>query len=178
MKRKNKKDWHFSVWLLTKIRVLIIPIIRFFKYYSYQTYYIEGGGGKLQVGENVYLVNTLINVESGSVFIGDNTIFGYNVMLLTGRHNFHKGERLFIQMQRETDKKLGAGVEVPKSGYDIRIGNGCWVTSGAIIVGGVTIGNNVIVSAGAVVTKDVPDYSIVGGVPAKIIGDTRDLSNK
>jgi maltose O-acetyltransferase len=175
MKRKNQNDWHFSVWLLMKIRVVIIPIIRFFKHYSYQTYYLEGNGGKLQVGKNVYLVNTLINVESGSVFIGDNTIFGYNVMLLTGRHNFHKGERLLIQMQRETNKKLGAGVEVPKSGYDIRIGNGCWVTSGAIISGGVTIGNNVIVSAGAVVTKDVPDYSIVGGVPAKIIGDTRNL---
>ena len=49
------------------------------------------------------------------------------------------------------------------------------IAAGAIVSGGVTIGDNVIVAAGAVVTKDVPDYSIVAGVPAKVIGDTRKL---
>ncbi len=154
-------------------------LIKFLKYYAYQTHYLEGDGGKLVVGNRVYLVNTLFNVESGSIFIGDNTIFGYNVMVLTGRHHFNDGERISIQLQKlHPEKRFGAGVEVPRKGYDIHIGTGCWIASGAIISGGVTIGNNVIVASGAVVSKDVPDFAIVGGVPAKIIGDTRDLKNE
>ena len=49
------------------------------------------------------------------------------------------------------------------------IGNDCWIGDNAFIVGGVSIGNGAVVLAGAVVTKDVPPYAIVGGVPAKII---------
>ena len=65
---------------------------------------------------------------------------------------------------------------MPSSGYDIRIGRGTWIASGAIITGGVTVGDNVIVAAGAVVTKDVPDFSIAAGIPARVIGDTRNLT--
>ncbi len=157
----------------------MMALIQFCKYYAYQTHYIEGDGGKVVVGKRVYLVNTLLNVESGSIFIGDYTIFGYNVMLLTGRHLFNEGERISIQLQKKyPEKRFGAGVEVPRSGYDIHIGSGCWIASGAIISGGVRIGNNVLVASGAVVSKDVPDFAIVGGVPAKIIGDTRNLKNE
>ena len=152
-------------------------LIRFLKFYTYQTYYIEGDGGVLSLGERVYLTNTLINVESGSVTIGDHTIFGYNVMLLTGRHEYYRGERLSLYLQRINNKKYGAGVEVPRVGFNINIGSGCWIASGAIVTGNVSIGNNVIVAAGAIVVKDVPDFAIVGGVPAKIIGDTRNLDS-
>lgn len=65
-----------------------MPVIRFLKYYAYQTPYVEGDGGSLHLGKGVRLANALVNVESGSVYIGDNTIFGYNVMVLTGRHSF------------------------------------------------------------------------------------------
>lgn len=51
----------------------------------------------------------------------------------------------------------------------IKIGSDCWIGDGAFIVGGVKIGNGAVVLAHAVVTKDVPDYAIVGGVPAKIL---------
>jgi maltose O-acetyltransferase len=169
----------FSRTLKMKLNGPMRSLIKFFKYYAYQTHYVEGDGGKLIVGKRVYLVNTLFNVESGSIFIGDNTIFGYNVMVLTGRHHFNQGERISIQLQKQFPaKRFGAGVEVPRKGFDIHIGSGCWIASGAIISGGVTIGNNVIVASGAVVSKDVPDYAIVGGIPAKKIGDTRDLNNK
>jgi len=56
-----------------------------------------------------------------------------------------------------------------KGNYPIVIGNDCWIGQGASIIGGVTIGDGAIVLAGAVVTKDVPPYAIVGGIPAKII---------
>ena len=57
----------------------------------------------------------------------------------------------------------------PEEFSDISVGDNCYVGTGAIIIGPVTIGNNVTIAAGAVVTKDVPDNAIVAGVPAKII---------
>ncbi|HOW27029.1 MAG TPA: acyltransferase [Elusimicrobiota bacterium] len=154
--------------LMMKTRAIVIPVIRFLKYYSYQTYYCEGDGGTLHLGDRVRLANALLNIESGSIFIGDNTVFGYNVMVLTGRHAFRDGMRASLSMGGGGD-----GREVPRSGYDIHIGRGCWIASGAVITGGVRIGDNVLVAANAVVTKDVPDHAIAAGVPAKVIGDTR-----
>ena len=53
----------------------------------------------------------------------------------------------------------------------VRIGNDVWIGGNVTILPGVTIGNNVVVAAGAVVTKDIPDNTLVGGVPAKKIRD-------
>jgi acetyltransferase-like isoleucine patch superfamily enzyme len=53
--------------------------------------------------------------------------------------------------------------------YPIIIGNDCWIGQGAFIVGGITIGDGAVVLAHAVVTRDVPPYAVVGGVPAKVI---------
>lgn len=169
--KKSQKKWTFSRWLLMKSRKLFIPFIRFLKYYSYQTPYIEGDGGSLHLGKRVGLSNTLINTESGSVYIGDYTIFGYNVMVLTGRHSFRNGKRGIFSIDGTNG---GPDQEVPRSGFDIKIGKGCWIASGAIITGGVTIGDNVIIAAGAVITKDIPDFSIAAGIPAKVVGDTRE----
>lgn len=56
-----------------------------------------------------------------------------------------------------------------KDNYPIIIGNDCWIGYGVTIIGGVTIGDGAVVLANAVVTKDVPPYAIVGGIPAKVI---------
>ena len=56
-------------------------------------------------------------------------------------------------------------------GKPVNIGDNVWIGGSAVITPGVTIGNNVVIAAGAVVTKDVGDFKIVGGVPAKEIGD-------
>lgn len=57
---------------------------------------------------------------------------------------------------------------------EIRIKAGAWIGYGAIILQGVTIGRNSVVAVGAVVTKDVPDYTVVGGIPAKVIKRIKD----
>jgi len=53
--------------------------------------------------------------------------------------------------------------------YSIVIGSDCWIGQGAMLVGGITVGDGAVVLAHAVVTKDIPPYSIVGGIPAKVI---------
>ena len=148
------------------ISIIINPIIDFVRHYSSRRHFIKGDKNKLKLGSRVSLVNTIINVSSGTVEIGDDTIFGHNCILATGVHEFKDGMRKKIYNRRYLNKETK---EVPTSGYDIKIGSGCWITSNVTIIGGVTIGDNVIVSAGSVVTKDVPSSVIIGGVPAKII---------
>jgi acetyltransferase-like isoleucine patch superfamily enzyme len=58
----------------------------------------------------------------------------------------------------------------------VKIGNDVWIGAHAVITGGIRIGNGAVISAGAVVTQNVDDYQIVGGVPARVIGDRRDKS--
>ncbi len=149
------------------------PIVRFFLYYFYETSYTIGDSGKLHLGERVAVANTLFNLSSGSIYVGDRTIFSHNVMVITGRHNFYDGMRASLAPGVNSESWGGGEEEVPSSGFDIHIGKGCWIASGAIISGGVKIGNGVIIAANAVVTRDIPDFAIAGGVPARVIGDTR-----
>jgi acetyltransferase-like isoleucine patch superfamily enzyme len=165
--------WLYRLQL--KLRGPFRPVVRFLLFFYYQTHFVDGNAGRLHVGKRVGLCNTIFNLSSGSIFIGDHVIFGYNVMVLTGRHRFVGGRRASLRGSESGSAWGGGEEEVPTSGYDIRIGSGTWISSGAIVTGGVTIGENAIVAAGAIVTADVPDYAIVGGVPARVIGDTRQL---
>ena len=83
--------------------------------------------------------------------IGNGTLIGHNVVLATINHH------LSPQYNRKNLYK------------PITIGNKVWIGSNATILQGVTIGDWSVVAAGAVVTKDVPDYTVVGGVPAKFL---------
>lgn len=103
--------------------------------------------------------SVVFNTMCGPIKIGHNTAFGDNVMVLTGKHmNISESKEHNVELHR-----------VPASGREISIGDGCFIGAGAIIIGPVTIGNHSVVAAGAVVTKDVPERSMVAGVPAKII---------
>lgn len=68
-----------------------------------------------------------------------------------------------------TDKQIIEEFKYAEGKYPVSIGNDCWIGYGVSIIGGTTIGDGAIVLAGAVVTKDVPPYAIVGGIPAKIL---------
>ena len=67
------------------------------------------------------------------------------------------------------DKSIFEEFKYAKDNYPIIVGNDCWIGYGAKIISGIKINNGAVILAGAVVTKDVPAYAIVGGVPAKII---------
>jgi len=98
-------------------------------------------------------LSVLFNTMSGRITVGQNVVFEHDVIVLTGRDLFSDGNYKDIQ----------------KGGNDIVIKDGCWIASRAIILGGVTVGKGCLVCAGAVVTNDVPDNTMVAGVPAKFI---------
>jgi maltose O-acetyltransferase len=155
-------------------RKVLTPILRF----ALDTHVVMGDASRVTIGERVALANAILNVSSGRITIGDRTILSPNVMIITGRHNFADGTRVSVNPENDDGSWGGGSREVPSEGYDIEIGSGVWVCAGAIVSGGVTIGSNSIVAAGAVVTKSFPEYSIIGGVPATRIGDTREQRPK
>lgn len=114
-------------------------------------------GDSLEIGDDVGISpNAFISVR-GKVSIGSSTIFGPGVKLFSENHIFTDRETP-IYLQGATKK-------------GIAIGEDCWIGADAIILDGVTIGKGCVVAGGAVVNKDVPDFTIVGGVPAKVIGN-------
>jgi len=114
----------------------------------------EAGEG-LEMGDNSNLGAFAYVGCSGYVKIGSNVMMGPRVTLLAESHNFAATE---IPMKSQ-------GV----SRSFITIEDDCWIGSSSTILPGVTVGTGSIIAAGAVVTKDVPPYSVVGGVPAKIL---------
>lgn len=112
-------------------------------------------GEELIIGDNVGIAANAFIAMRGKVEIGSNTIFGPGVSIHAENHNFQDLEKP-IRLQGATRK-------------GIKIGEDCWIGSKVTILDGVTIGNHVVVAAGAVVNKDVPDYAVVGGIPAKVI---------
>jgi acetyltransferase-like isoleucine patch superfamily enzyme len=122
--------------------------------------YVHGEKSRIHIGKNCSTMNTIFNVISGEIIIGNHTIFGHNCMVLTGTHNFIDGKLASLNIPPK--------LETPVDGRDIYIGEGCFIGSGAIIIGPISIGNNVIIASGSVVYKDIPDSCLVGGNPAEI----------
>ena len=91
----------------------------------------------------------------GPLRIGENVMMGPDVTILSQTHNI---ERTDIPMGKQGMREA-----------EVSIGNDVWIGMRSIIMPGVKIGDGAVIGAGAVVTKDVPDYAIVGGVPARII---------
>lgn len=108
-------------------------------------------GKNIVFGKNVFVNSGCCFQDQGGIVIGDETLIGHNVVLATINHGLHPKER-------------AANYFAP-----ITIGKKVWIGANATIIQGVTIGDNAIVAAGAVVNKDVPDNTVVGGVPARVI---------
>ncbi|EKD43140.1 MAG: galactoside O-acetyltransferase [uncultured bacterium] len=110
---------------------------------------------KIEVGDDVWFNERCYIVGEGGIKIGNHTMLARNVSLITSNHGFE-------------DKKIPMLLQ-PVNSAPIEIGDDVWLGVNAVVLKGVKIGKGSIIGAGSVVTKDVPEYAIVGGVPAEVI---------
>lgn len=109
---------------------------------------------KISIGDNSGIgVDCVVN---GELHMGTDVMMGPECVIISRNHEFSRTD---IPMWKQ-------GYQEPAPCY---IGNDVWIGRRVMIMPGVKIGNGVIIAAGAVVTKDIPDYAIAGGVPAKVI---------
>ena len=125
------------------------------------------------IGEHVTVKGNFQCDYGCNIYIGDGVIINCNVTILD-TNRVELGDDVFIApgvVISAATHPLNAQRRVSRhfQSHPIRIGNRAWIGANATILPGVTIGENAVVAAGAVVTKDVPDNCLVGGVPAKII---------
>lgn len=112
-------------------------------------------GKNIHIGNNFTGNYNLTILDIREVYIGDNVMIGPNTLISTVNHPLTPmGRRQHLGIAKT-----------------VKIGDDVWIGGNVTILPGVTIGNNVVVAAGAVVTKDIPDNCLVGGVPARKIKD-------
>lgn len=109
-------------------------------------------GYKIKIGKNFYSNHNLCILDAGQVVIGDNVFIGPNVGIYTSSHP------LEVELRNK-------GLETAKK---IVIGNNVWIGGNVVILPGVTIGDNVTIGAGSVVTKDIPNDSLAYGNPCRV----------
>jgi acetyltransferase-like isoleucine patch superfamily enzyme len=114
------------------------------------------GAPTLHIGDGTY-IGRFVQINAWrNVAIGNDVLVADRVLISDADHNYSNTD---IPIRRQGDSFCG----------EVILREGCWIGIGAVILPGVTIGRNSVVGANAVVTKDVPDCVVVGGIPAKII---------
>ena len=111
------------------------------------------GGRHVHFGKNVYANFNLTLVDDTHIYVGDYTMIGPNVTLATAGHPI-------LPALRE---------EVYQFNLPVRIGRNCWLGAGVIVLPGITIGDNTVVGAGSVVTRDLPSGVVAAGNPCRVL---------
>lgn len=120
--------------------------------YIQAPYYAMWGGRHTHLGKNVYINFNITLIEDAEIFIGDGTMIGPNVTIAAGSHPI--------------SPKLRA--EGYSCNHPVHIGKNVWIGSCVTILGGVHIGDNSVIAAGSLVTRDIPANVIAMGRPAKV----------
>ena len=124
-----------------------------------QPFFANWGGKHVFIGDYFYSNFNLTLVDDGKIEIGDNVMIGPNVSIITAGHPVSPKCRL-------------KGLQY---NADVKIGNNVWIGAGVNVLPGVTIGDNSVIGAGAVVTKDIPSNVVAVGNPARVL---REISEK
>lgn len=117
---------------------------------------IFAGNGRIEIGENVWIGPQafLAASDNAKIIIGSHSGIGPQAYISTGTH----------EIDYEGISSLGKG-----SNISVTISEGAWISARTLILPGITVGRKAIIAAGAVVTKDVAEKTLVGGVPARFI---------
>jgi galactoside O-acetyltransferase len=116
-------------------------------------FYANWGGHNCHFGKMVYANYNLTCVDDTHIYVGDYTMFGPNVTIATAGHP------ILPSLRKEQYQYNMA----------VHIGRCCWIGAGAIIMPGVTIGDNSVIGAGSVVTKDIPENVVAVGNPCRVM---------
>ena len=122
------------------------------KCYLETPFYASWGGKNVSIGEHFYSNYNLMLVDDGEIIIGDNVMIAPNVILCSATHPVSPNLR-----------EKGVQYNLP-----VKIGNRVWIGANSVVMPGVTIGDNSIIGAGSVVTKDIPPNVIAFGNPCKV----------
>ena len=120
------------------------------------------GGKNVHFGNGVYANFNLTLVDDCDIFVGDNVMFAPNVTITTGTHPIHP-----ILRSKKAQYNL-----------PVNIGNNVWIGAGVTILPGVKIGDNTVIGAGSVVTKDIPANVVAIGSPCKVFRDINENDMK
>ena len=121
--------------------------------YIESPFYANWGGHHVHLGKGVYANFGVTFVDDTHIYIGDGTMLGPNVVIATAGHPI--------------DPELRA--RALQYNMPVRIGRNCWLGGGVIVMPGVTIGDNTVIGAGSVVTKDIPSGVVAVGNPCKVM---------
>jgi acetyltransferase-like isoleucine patch superfamily enzyme len=121
---------------------------------------ISNKGKGIKIGNRTGINTGAYLAGQGGITIGDDVITGPNLQIFSENHVFADLDQIIK--------------EQPLTRIGVTIGNNCWIGGGVTILDGVNIGNGCVIAAGSVVTKSVPDNSIVAGIPAKVIRNRAD----
>ncbi len=116
-------------------------------------FHANWGGRHVHFGKNVYCNFNLTLVDDTHIYVGDSTMFGPNVTVATAGHPI-------LPELRE---------QVYQYNIPVHIGKNCWIGAGAILVPGVTVGDNTVIGAGSVVTRDIPANVVAVGNPCRVL---------
>ena len=106
-------------------------------------------GNKVKIGRNVVIMNNALMMAAGGITIDDDVMVAANSQLISNNHDLYDHAVLTCK--------------------PVHLKRNCWIGAGATILPGVTVGENAVVAAGAIVTRDVEDNTVVAGNPAKVI---------
>lgn len=120
------------------------------------------GGAHVHFGKNIYANFNLTLVDDTHIYVGDYTMFGPNVTVATAGHPI-------LPELRE---------KMYQYNFPVHIGKNCWIGAGVVIVPGIAIGDNVVIGAGSVVTKDLPSNVVAVGNPCKVLREVNERDKK
>ncbi len=121
-------------------------------------------GRNIYLGSNVSINMNCTFVDCNEIVIGDNVLIASNVQIYTAAHPVELAERLTPDWSPESGEYFCRTYALP-----VKIGNGCWLGGGVIVLPGVTVGSGSVIGAGSVVTKDIPENMVAAGNPCRVI---------
>ena len=125
-------------------------------------FHANWGGAHVHFGKYIYANFNLTMVDDTHIYVGDYTMFGPNVTVATAGHPI-------LPELREKAYQYN----IP-----VHIGRNCWLGAGVLIMPGITIGDNVVIGAGSVVTKDIPSNVVAVGNPCRILREVNEHDKK